>query len=82
MLAKLTEQIERIALRTSPPTAARLIGAVPVPLFDALQRARFRRTLRLAAQHSAFYREQFRQRRLNSLATSRPPQTGVLSPTV
>src|SRR5262249_32894104 len=62
MLNQLTAFVEHAALRLSPPLAARVMGAVPNSLFESLQRARFRRTLRLAATHSSFYRDQFRRR--------------------
>ena len=51
-----------MALRSAPAGAARLMGALPPAALAAMQAARFRRTLRLAAARSAFYREQFRLR--------------------
>src|SRR3984893_7963520 len=62
MLSNLVEQAERIALRTNPQRALELLGHIPDSAFDAMRRMRFKRTLRLAAERSPFYREQFRRR--------------------
>ena len=47
------EQFERLALRTDPERAVRLLGALPQWALEAMQRARFRRTLCLAAERSS-----------------------------
>lgn len=62
MLSKAIEQVERLALRMEAERANRLLGALPPSAIEAMQLARFRRVLRLAARSSAFYREQFRKR--------------------
>ena len=46
---RLADQIEGMALRSAPAGAARLMGALPPGALVAMQAARFRRTLRLAA---------------------------------
>jgi phenylacetate-CoA ligase len=62
MISRAIEQVERLALRMEAEKANRLLGALPSSVIEAMQRARFRRVLRLAARSSAFYREQFRKR--------------------
>src|SRR6266550_4992031 len=76
MLARFTEQIERAALRTDPVMAARLLGALPPVFLAGLQRARFRRTLRRAAERSTFYREQFRRRGIDVRRIEHPSELG------
>jgi len=76
MRPNLIEQIERLALFGDPRPIVKLIGMVPPPATLAIQRARFRRTLRLAAQHSPFYREQFRRRGINVRRISHPSELG------
>jgi phenylacetate-CoA ligase len=76
MLSKFIEAFEGVALRTNPELAMRLLGALPASAIDAMQRARFRRTLRLAAERSPFYREQFRQRGIDVRRITHPAQLG------
>lgn len=76
MLAKITEQLERVLLKTDPRWAAQLLGELPQSAFDALQRTRFRHTLRYAAKRSPFYREEFRRRGINVERVEHPSELG------
>jgi phenylacetate-CoA ligase len=76
MLSKFIEAFEGVALRTNPELAMRLLGALPTSAIAAMQRARFRRTLRLAAERSPFYREQFRHRGIDVRRITHPSQLG------
>ncbi len=76
MLTKITEQLERLALRTNPQRAAQLLGQLPQTAFDGLQRARFRQTLRLAAERSTFYRDEFRRRGIDVRRINHPSELG------
>src|SRR5216684_8430704 len=76
MLSKFIEVFEGVALRTNPERAVRLLGALPSSAIAAMQKARFRRTLRLAAERSPFYREQFRQRGIDVRRIEHPSQLG------
>ncbi len=76
MLSKFIEVFEGVALRTNPELAMRLLGALPTSAIAAMQEARFRRTLRLAAARSPFYREQFRQRGIDVRRITHPSQLG------
>ncbi len=76
MLSKFIEVFEGVALRTNPERAMRLLGALPTSAIAAMQKARFRRTLRLAAERSPFYREQFRQRGIDVRRITHPSQLG------
>src|SRR6266852_4693500 len=76
MLSKFIEVFEGVALRTNPERAMSLLGALPTSAIAAMQKARFRRTLRLAAERSPFYREQFRQRGIDVRRITHPSQLG------
>jgi phenylacetate-CoA ligase len=76
MLTEAIELFEGAALRTNPERAVRLLGSLPTSAIDAMRRARFRRTLRLAAEHSPFYREQFRKRGIDARRITHPSQLG------
>src|SRR5437763_13715233 len=76
MLLRLGERLEGVALRSSPAGAARLMGALPPAALAAMQTARFRRTLKLAAARSAFYREQFARRNIRVDRIDHPSQLG------
>ena len=76
MLTWIVEQAERLALHTEPERALRLLGFIPDRAFDSLRRARFRRTLRLAAERSPFYRDQFRTRGIDVARIDDPSQLG------
>jgi len=76
MLTSLVEVAERLALHTSPQRAVELLGLIPTPALEAMRRARFRRTLRIAAARSTFYREQFRRRGIDVRRIDHPSQLG------
>ena len=76
MISKAIEQVERLALRMEPRRAIRLLGSLPPAAIAAMQRARFRRTLKLAAARSSFYREQFRRRGIDGHSINHPSELG------
>src|SRR5262245_51340261 len=76
MLTSLVELAELTALRTSPQTAVELLGLIPAGALDAMRRARFRRMLRIAAERSTFYREQFRRRGIDVRRVDDPAKLG------
>jgi phenylacetate-CoA ligase len=76
MLSRLTDRIERAALRAAPSRAARLMGVLPPAALPALQASRFRRTLRLAAERSPFYRDAFRRRGIDVARIRHPSELG------
>lgn len=76
MLVRLADRLEAVALRTAPAGAARVMGALAPRTLPAMQRARFRRTLKLAAERSAFYREAFRARGIRPDTIDHPSQLG------
>jgi phenylacetate-CoA ligase len=76
MLARLSEQIEVAALRASPAGTARVFGALPAGALSAMQAARFKKTLRLVAERSSFYRDAFRARGIDASRISHPSQLG------
>src|SRR5216684_5748922 len=76
MLSTIVEAAERLALSTSPERAVELLGLIPGPALEAMRRARFKRTLRLAAKRSPFYCEQFRRRGIDIRRIDHPSQLG------
>lgn len=76
MLSKIIEHTERVALRLPPAQAQRMLGATPDNFIKRMQLARFRQTLRLAAERSAFYREEFKRRGIDARAVSHPSELG------
>jgi phenylacetate-CoA ligase len=76
MLTSFVEIAELLALRTSPARAIALLGLIPQSALDGMRRTRFRRTLRIAAQHSKFYREQFRRHGFDIRRIDHPSQLG------
>lgn len=76
MLTNLIEQIERIVLHMEPHRAVRFLNASPAWSLPKIQRGRFRRTLRLAAERSPFYREQFRKRGIDVRRIEHPSELG------
>jgi phenylacetate-CoA ligase len=76
MLTNIIEQIERIILHMKPHRSVRFLNAAPAWSLPKIQRARFRRTLRLAAEHSPFYREQFRRRGIDVRRIEHPSELG------
>jgi phenylacetate-CoA ligase len=76
MVSSLVELSERLALRTSPERAVELLGLIPQGALEAMRRARFRRTLRIAAERSPFYREQLRRRGIAVNRIEHPSELG------
>src|SRR5258706_5177453 len=76
MLANLIELIERTVLHMEPHRSVRFLNVSPPWAIEAMQRARFRRTLRLAAERSSFYREQFRKRGIDVRRVAHPSELG------
>ncbi len=76
MLTQTIELFEGAALRTNPERAMRLLGLVPTSMIEAMRRARFRRTMLLAANHSSFYRDQFRKRGIDARRIDHPSELG------
>src|SRR6476660_5217872 len=76
MLTSLVELTELIALRTSPARAIDLLGLIPTSALETMRRTRFRRTLRIAAEHSRFYRDQFRRHGIDVRHIDDPSQLG------
>lgn len=77
ILSDAADRIHDLALGLLPPRL--VVGAlacVRPSWLAAMQRARFRRTLRLVAARSAFYREQFRRRRICVERIEHPSQLG------
>ena len=76
MLTNIIEQIERMVLHMEPHRSVRFLNAAPAWSLPKIQRARFRRTLRLAAERSPFYREQFRKRGIDVRRIEHPSELG------
>jgi phenylacetate-CoA ligase len=76
VLPRIVELAEQVALWTNPERAIRLLDRIPGGAFDMLRRARFNRTLRIAAKRSEFYREQFRRRGLDVRRIDDPSELG------
>ena len=53
-----------------------LLGLIPSSALEAMRRARFRRTLRVAAERSPFYRDEFRKRGIDVRRIEHPSQLG------
>lgn len=75
MLSRVTEQLEKFALRTSPGTAISIFGKLPLSLMMGLQKMRFRETLKLAAK-APFYAREFQRRNINIRKITHPDQLG------
>ncbi len=75
MISKISEQLEKLALRTNPATAISLIGKAPQSLMTELQRRRFRETLRLASK-APFYAREFARRKIDVEKIDHPDQLG------
>src|SRR5438132_13874331 len=76
MLTKIIERIEHAILSMEPRRAVRFLNASPAWSLPKIQRARFQRTLRLAAERSPFYREQFRKRGIDVRRVEHPSELG------
>lgn len=75
MLSKLTEQFEKLALRTNPEYAISFLNRVPPALFERIQLMKFRQTLKLAA-NAPFYKEQFAERNIDANKIKHPSELG------
>ncbi len=76
MLGRVVEFAERAALRAGPERALGLLHYFPDSAFDAIRHARFRRSVRLAAARSPFYREEFRRRGIDPHCVEQPSDLG------
>ena len=76
MLTTIIEQLERRVLHMEPRRSVRFLNLSPPWAIEAMQRARFRRTLRLAVERSSFYREQFRKRGIDVRRIEHPSELG------
>src|SRR5437899_4505494 len=76
MLTNIIEQIERVVLHMEPHRSVRFLNVSPPWAIEAMQRARFRRTLCLAAERSSFYREEFRRRGIDVRRIEHPSELG------
>ncbi|MDQ6786269.1 MAG: hypothetical protein M3033_05560 [Acidobacteriota bacterium] len=75
MLSKITEQFEKFALRSNPAYALRLLNHAPPALLEKIQLAKFRQTLKLAAQ-APFYSEEFQKRGIDTNKIKHPSELG------
>ena len=76
MLTNAIEQIERMVLHLEPRHAVRFLNVSPSWAVEAMQRARFRRTMRLAALRSRFYRQEFKRRGIDVDHIDHPSELG------
>lgn len=76
MLSKVIKHTERTALRVSPEQMQRILKLMRPALVKRIQAARFRQTLRLVAERSPFYREEFRRRGIDVRQITHPSQLG------
>lgn len=73
----IADKLEALALRAAHPRlAVSALSHLPPSLLGAIQRARFRQTLRFVAEHSPFYREQFSRHRIDIERIEHPQQLG------
>ena len=77
MLTLLTEQFEKLALRTDPRMAIGLLNSTPRSVLRGIQLSRFRKTMRLAAR-APFYAEEFKKRGIDPRRVRRPEDLGDL----
>lgn len=75
MLSKITEQLEKLALRTNPKRALGLISKIPPRLFEQIQLRRFQNTIKLAAR-APFYQEEFKRRGIDPNKIRHPAELG------
>src|SRR5262245_31589781 len=76
MLSRFVDAGERLALHVHPEQAARLLKMVPPSAIAALQRIKFQRTLRLVAEKSPFYQEQFERLGIDVRSIRQPADLG------
>jgi phenylacetate-CoA ligase len=75
MLSKITEQFERLALRTNPSYAINFLNRVPPALLAQIQLMKFRQTLKLASK-APFYREAFQTLGIDINKIKHPSELG------
>lgn len=75
MFSRVSEQFEKLALKTNPAYGIKLLNATPPALLARIQRLKFRETLKLAAK-APFYREEFRRRGIVWQLVTHPSQLG------
>src|SRR6266851_10114739 len=76
MLTNIIEQIERAVLHLEPQHSVAFLNVSPQWAIEKMQRARFRRTVRLAAERSTFYREEFKRRGIDPRRIEHPSELG------
>src|SRR5437660_8381734 len=76
MLTNIIEQIERLVLHLEPQHSVSFLNLSPQWAIEKMRRARFRRTLRLAAERSTFYREEFKRRGIDPRRIEHPSDLG------
>jgi len=76
MLTNIIEQIERLVLHLEPQHAVSFLNVTPQWAIEKMQRARFRRTLRLVAERSTFYREEVKRRGIDPRRIEHPSDLG------
>ncbi|HYX41878.1 MAG TPA: hypothetical protein VE821_09290, partial [Pyrinomonadaceae bacterium] len=76
MLTNIIEQIEHFILQMEPQRSVRWLNVSPAWALERMQRARFRRTLRLAAERSSFYRAEFKRRGIAVRRIEHPSELG------
>ncbi len=76
MLTTIIEQIERTVLHLEPKHSVRFLNVSPAWAIEKMQRARFRRTLLLAAERSSFYRAEFQRRGIDVRRIEHPSELG------
>src|SRR6195256_3254513 len=76
MLTNIIEQIEHVVLHMEPRHSVLFLNASPQWAIEKMQRARFRRTLLLAAERSTFYREEFKRRGIDPRRIEHPSELG------
>jgi phenylacetate-CoA ligase len=76
MLTNIIDQIERVVLRMEPQHSVAFLNASPQWAIEKMQRARFQRTLRLAAERSTFYRDVFKRRGIDPRRVYYPSDLG------
>src|SRR6266852_9924844 len=76
MLTKMIELIERTVLQMEPRRAVRFLNVSPPWAIEAIQRARFQRTLRLAGEPPTSYREEVRRRGIDPRRIEHPSELG------
>lgn len=76
MLDKAINGVTRTALHLPPERAKSLFNALPQSVIERMQRTLFRRTLRLAAARSEFYRQEFKRRGIDARRIEHPSELG------